>query len=1134
MASADDAVLKALRDPERGRRNLAAIAAHLGSVAELLPPLGRLLPRTADPDMAINNLERLLAQPAARSQLPTLLEARGRELLPVLQLLATSQFFADTLSLYPEFLEAVRSPPRRNPSTAELTNQLRGEVETAADDAAVLRVFRRFRARHTLRIGINDIVRDRPIEEVTRELARLADASLEVALGHAMKTVAARFGTPAAIDGTPARVAALAFGKLGGDELNYSSDIDLMFVYDHDGETVGRRVAETNAEFFARVVREVVRLLHSTTDRGFAYRVDLRLRPEGQRGPLARSLASTLSYYDTHGRTWERQALIKLRHVAGDGGLAREFLTAIEPFVYRKYFSFSEINEVKALKRRMEQSAAPREPAADSIPHDVKTGRGGIRDIEYTVQFLQLLNAGDLPAVRQRNTLLALEALEIAGCLTPHETYTLSDAYRFLRKTEHRLQLLFDLQTHKLPASPDELRKLALRMGYAGRETPPPAPPRDGEGGESAPPSRPGEGYGGLGPDPSPGPEAERGLASPPSRLGKGYGGLGPTGDGGLGPQRRSPLDEAAPPLDTRDLLVDPLDQFLKDLHDKTAIDRAVLNHLLHQTFPDSDGRAEPESDLILEPDPDEATVRTVLGRYPLRDPNRAYQNLARLARESVPFLSARRCRHFLASIAPQLLRAVADTPDPDEALNNLERVSASLGAKAVLWELFSANPPTLKLYVELCAGSPFLSELLINNPGMIDELLDSLVLDQPRTADELRAELAELCRGASDTGPILHSFQDKEFLRVGVSDLLGKVDIRRTTAALSDVADTVLNQVVDLVEPEVRARLGEPSVAAPSPNPLPEAERGQDSPPSHLGKGAGGLGPCRYALLGLGKLGGREISYHSDLDLLLIYEADGATVGRPESTANSYYFTDLAQRIIRAMTTMGPMGKLYAVDMRLRPTGKSGSLVLPLCEFDRYFAGGSAQPWERQSLARARVVRGDPAFADTVMAHVRAAMLGQGWSSRVADDIRWMRERLEATASPRSLKRGPGGIADVEFLVQLLQLRYGAAHPEVLVSNVWDALDSLEAAGLLAPADATALRDGYSFLRLVEARLRIVTDRPLNEVPESPDDLAKLARRLGFEPRDGATPAARFLDLLTQSTARMRALYKAITAQVS
>lgn len=1069
MPPPEDAILKCVRDPDRGRRNLAALASHLGPQApDLFSPLARLLPRSADPDMALNNLERLFAKPDARDHLPALLEARARELDAALQLLATSQFFADTLVAYPEFLSGVFHVPRRNPSTAELIAQLKADVDAAGDDAAVLRAIRRFRDRHTLRIGIGDVVRDRPLEEVTRELSRLADACVEVALGHALRKIAEKFGTPHIPTGLPARVTALAFGKLGGDELNYSSDIDLMFVYDADGET-NRRSGVTNAEFFARVVGEVVRLLSHHTDRGFAYRVDLRLRPEGDRGPLARSLASTLSYYDTMGRTWERQALIKLRHVGGDPQLARDFLQAVEPFVYRKYFSFSEINEVKALKRQMEAKAARTQPEDAHFPRDVKTGRGGIRDIEYTVQFLQLLNGGDLPAVRQRNTLLALEALEIAGCLNPQETYILADAYRFLRKTEHRLQLLFDLQTHKLPAESDELRKLARRMGYSeasgGREPPEGSREEQHEEGD----------------------RAQAKLAEDPS------GGSRPP----LAAQKRSPLDESDPrPLDTRSLLVDPLDQFLKDLHDKTAIDRTILNHLLHQSFQGEDGHSDPEADLILDPNPDAETVRAVLGRYPFRDVPKAFANLSALARESVPFLSARRCRHFLASIAPQLLRAVSDAPDPDEALTNLERVSASLGAKAVLWELFSVNRPSLELYVELCAGSPFLSGLLINNPGMVDELLDSLVLNQPRSADELRAELTELLRGAIDPDPILHSFQDKEFLRVGVADLLGMADVRTTTAALSDVADTILNQVVELVEPGVQAKFGAPRE---------------------------GDGACPYVLLGLGKLGGCEISYHSDLDLLLVYAADGTTT-RGES--NALYFTELAQRVIKTASRMGPMGRLYEVDMRLRPTGKSGSLVLPLAEFRRYFAGRACQLWERQALTRARAVRGDVVFADEVMTAVRAAALGPAWCPRTADEIRSMRKKLEATASPRSLKRGPGGLADVEFAVQLLQLKYGREHPAILVPNVWAALAALEVAGVLPADEAAALRDGYSFLRLVEARLRIVTDRPLTEVPEAPDDRAKLAHRLGFE------GSAQFLTALQEATVAVRRTYDAVTAR--
>lgn len=1029
MTVQQQTIVTLLQDPERGRRNLASLAHHVG--AEYWPQMStliaRLLPQCPDADMALNHLERLSTQSSCRPYWPMLLQGSGRGLETLLQLLGVSQFLADVLTTEPTLLEIVCFPPRTTPSVAELVEELRRELNASVDDAGVLLAFRRFRRRHLLRIGINDILRRRSLEEVTRELSRLAEAAIESAMQQAQRTITARFGTPMGMNGRPACLAILALGKLGGEELNYSSDIDLLFVYDQEGETSGRRSPIPNSEYFARVAAEVVRLLSSHTDAGIAYRVDLRLRPEGQRGPLARSLRSTLHYYDTMGRTWERQALIKLRPIAGDAALGRETLNALERFVYRQYLSFAEINEVKALKRRMEQRAMRRGWEND-FPLDLKHGPGGIRDIEYTVQFLQLLNGGDLPAVRQRNTLLALEALEIAGCLTSQETYLLADAYRFLRMSEHRLQLLCDLQTHTLPASPKELRRLAQSMGYIA------------------------------------GPPATSQLASPP-----------PPVESSHAPQRRSPIDEEPPPpsLDTTLLLVDPLDRFLKDLRDKTSRTRAILNHLLHQTFADAGDHAEPESDLILDPDPEPATIEAVLSRYRFRDIPRAYLNLTQLARESVPFLSSRRCRHFLASIAPRLLAAVAGTPDPDDALTQLERVSASLGAKAVLWELFSQHPACLQLYVELCAGSPFLSSLLINNPGMIDELLDSLVLNQPRTLSELQAELAALCRGADDIEPILHSFQDKELLRIGVGDLLGRSTIRQTTAALSDLAEALLLQIVELTEPEVQRRWGIPQHPA----------RGPEQ-------------PCAYALLGLGKLGGREISYHSDLDLLLLYEADGLT---SRGQANSVYFTELTRAIIRKAGAIGPFGRLYAVDMRLRPTGRSGSLVLPLQEFSRYFAQPECQLWERQMLTRARLLRAEPHFQQPVQQAVRQAVFARPWTNDSIDAWDAMRRKLEASASPRCLKRAPGGLADIEFLIQLTQLKYGSRYPNVLQPNLWDALDAAEACGLLDHAEAAVLRSGYSFLRLVEARLRIVTDRPLTELPDSDTDLARLARRLGY-----------------------------------
>ncbi len=1032
-----------VRDHARGSHNLRQIAETLGpdGFAEMVVWLGRFLPRNPDPDMALNNFERYLAGPGALDQRSRLLEGRARSLEKLLELLGTSQFFSDLLAHHPDYLDMLRVPLRSSPSRAELLAQLQGEVDAAYEDSAVLRAFRRFRQRQVLRIGTNDITRDRPLEEVTRDISRVADTALEVALATARRNVARRFGESYTADGEPARCVVLAFGKLGGKELNYSSDIDLMVIYDAEGPTRGQRASTVeNSEFFARVVSEMVRLLSAHTDEGQAYRVDLRLRPEGQRSPLARSLASTLSYYDTLGRTWERQALIKVRPVAGDVRLGEEFLRAIESFVYRKYLSFAEINGIKALKRQIEK----RTTKAGVSDKEVKTGHGGIRDVEFTIQFLQLLNGGDLPEVRQRNTLKAMQALEQVGCLNDREFAILDDAYRFLRKTEHRLQLMFDLQTHRLPDGDEPLHKLALRMGYWAVD---------------------GQEY-----------------------------------------------THGAPPVG-----VDPLSTFLKDYREKTGLTRKILEHLLHQTFEGPDTLAEPEADLILDPDPDPETIKAVLGRYPFRDVMGAYHNLAQLARESVPFLSTRRCRHFLASIAPELLRALAATPDPDMALVNLEKVSASLGGKAVLWELFSFNKPSLALYVDLCAWSGFLSEILISNPGMIDELLDTLLLDQPRPLDELREELAGLCRGAEDLDPILHSFQKKELLRIGVRDILGKEAIQETTAALTDVAEVILVQLASLQHAPLVGRYGVPYLA--------EGPRaGQAS---------------RYAVLGLGKLGSREMSYQSDLDLIVVYEGDGRTGPPPwasrfdrfELTDNFHFFTEVARRIIRAVSQHGPMGRLYHVDMRLRPTGQSGSLVSPLSGFRRYYAE-DAQLWERQALTRARVVHGDPDFAAEVLDAVHGAAYHLPWRPEVADEILAMRDRLEASGGDRDLKRGFGGMVDVEFLVQMFRLKYGRDLPAVRRTNTWEALAALHAARLLTADEHAALHACYDFLRLTESRLRIVHNRSLDELPDDPEDLEKLARRLGFEPGDLGSAREQFLAQLDRHLTRTRELFLRLVAR--
>lgn len=1029
-----------LRDQSRSQHNLYQLCHVLGDqrFRGLANQLRQFLPRLADPDMALNNLERFLSNERALGYLETLLDGAARKLETVLQIFSTSQYLSELLIRHPEDLNMLWVPLQWTPTRQELVEQLQAQVNAAFEDSALLSAFRRYRERQLLRIATNDIVRGRPLEEITLDISRVAEVAVEVALQVAIRRVSERFGEPVDNYGRPGRCVVLAFGKLGGEELNYSSDIDIMLIYAEEGQTKSRAPI-TLSEFYAKVVTELLRLLSSSPP---AYRVDLRLRPEGSTGPLARSLASTLIYYDTLGRTWERQALIKVRPIAGDMDLGQQFLQSIEPFVYRKYLSFSEINEIKAIKRRRDRQTA----LAGDEDSDVKTGRGGIRDVEFVIQFLQLANGGDLPAVRQRNTLKAIEALEQAGCLTGQESLFLASTYRFLRKLEHRLQLMFDLQTHRLPQKREELHKLALRMG--GYDTP----------------------------------------------------------------------TEAS-----------ALDNFLKDYREKTELNRSILNHLLQDAFQSPEGISGPEADLILDPEPEQETIQQVLSKYPFRDWRTVYKHLQLLAQEPVPFISSRRCRYFLARVAAPLLQALSEVPDPDMALVNLEKVTASLGAKGVLWELFSYNPHTLRLYVELCAWSQFLSNILTNNPGMIDELLDSLVLNQPRTYDQLKAELDDLCHNAEDPELILHSFRDKELLRIGVYDILGKEPVPVTLEALTVLAEVILNKAAELAWYDRLQRFGIPVLA--------------DGP--RAGQ------PANYVLLGLGKLGGREMSYNSDLDLILVYEGDGYT--RPisegelqneatkhslgqlhakpfrlqnERTNNFHFFSELGQRLIRILDQHGPYGRLYAVDMRLRPTGRSGSLVVPLEEFRRYYGQGGAQLWERQALTRARVVYGAPELADEVMRVVHHAVYNIPWKIEYVDEIATMRRRLQESRGERDFKRGFGGIVDIEFYVQLYQIRYGRQYPALQSPNVRHALFGLETTGLVPMSEVSELRENYDFLRRVESRLRIVHDISQDELPACEEDLEKLARRLGYDNRHGKTARQQFLEEMEIRTTRTRELF--------
>jgi [glutamine synthetase] adenylyltransferase / [glutamine synthetase]-adenylyl-L-tyrosine phosphorylase len=1016
-----------VRDPERGARDLADLTRRAGPerlerVARIAVQLDAVLPRCPDPGMALTNLDRFLAAVPRLDETLDELAADARTTEILLQVFSTSQHYGEVLIRDPGLFDWLRAGAERR-DRAVLVEGLWGAIAALSTEDEQKLALRRFRQRESLRIGYNDIVLGFPLEVITQDLSHLADACVEAAVRMARAHAEARFGVPTTPRGAPARFVVLGLGKLGGEELNYSSDIDLIFLYDDEGQTTGPKIV-SNAELFARMGSEIVRLLHEHTAMGMAYRVDMRLRPDGEQGAMARSLGSTMGYYVTRGRTWERQALIKCRPIAGDLALGRTFLEAITPFIYRRYLAAAEIAEIKALKRRIEQ----RTVSAGTAEVEVKTGRGGIRDVEFVVQFLQLLHGGEYPEVRGGNTLHAIAQLERVGCLSAEERYIMDDTYRFLRRVEHRLQIVFDRQTHEMPREMESVRTLALRMGYA--------PASDWE-----------------------------------SRSG-------------------------------------PATRFLADYRGKTELNRRILNHLLHDAFRGDDGAAvDPIVDLVLDPDPAPELISEVLGAYPFRDRGTAHHNLLALAREDFPFLSQARCRHFLAAIAPRLLEAVGRTPDPDMTLTNLEKVSASLGAKAVLWELFNFNPPSLRLYVELCATSQFLSEILINNPGMIDDLVDSLVVDRPSSGKAIKEELAELCEGAEDPYPIIWSFRNKEWIRIGTRDILGREPVREVTRELADVAEAVLTQVASDQWARRALRYGTPR----SP-----VRRRHD----------------HWAILGLGKCGGRELNYHSDLDLVFLHESDGMTAGGPKSIPNNQFVTEVVQRVLKALGNGSSAGAFYAVDARLRPHGASGPLVMTLDAF-RDYLDRSTQPWERMAFTRARVVFATGGFGRKVTEAIRAMLSAPNDPVQLAGQALAMRRRLESSRPRQHLKRGFGGVADIEFIVQYLQLVHAVRQPELLRPNLWDALDALRRHGIIDPETHTELRDAYDFLRAVEGRLRLIKNRNVGALPEAPADLERLARRLNYESADSARSVAAFLADVERLTHRTRAIFdQIITSQ--
>ena len=961
---------------------LTSIATHLREI----------LPKVSAPDRVLTSLERFFV--AVRSPLSagTLFQRDPRSLLILARLFSASPYLTEIVIQDPHVWEKIRLGDGRPEKKELMATTLLQEIDLFSDNAAAMDALRRFKRQHILRIAYGDIVLSQRLEVVTSQISHLADCVIDAALHVALKTIGQRCGLPTCFDGTPATLTAIALGKLGGRELNYSSDIDMVFICSGDGLMKGATPYST-VEFFERVIQEFIHLVSDVTPLGHAYRVDLRLRPFGTNGPLVMTSEQLLQYYDKEGRTWERQAWVKARCVAGDSHLGAYVLDQLQPWIYRRFLSSADINGIKSLKREIEYRAS--QSGGDGC--DVKHGHGGIRDIEFTIQFLQLLNGGTTSSIRTGNTLEAIGRLTETGSLTDQERAILEKNYRLLRTVEHRIQVLNDIQTHRLPQDGTERERLAAELGF------------------------------------------------------------------GSGAAGRTAMESA--------------------IEEATRLNRKILDHILHDAFPGEE-KPEPEVDLILNPQSDTSLIKNLISKHGFRDAERTHQLLHSLSEEGDRFLSSHRCRHFLAAIAPRLLTTVGKTHDPDTTLANLNAIANSIGGKSILWELFSASPPSLDLMIRLCSTSPFLSRLLVSNPGMIDELVDSLLLDHLPTQDFLNEYLCDLCKGATGILPILQSFKVSQQLRVGMRDILGHFHVDEIAQTLTAIAEATLRATLAHEETKLVARFGEPA-GGTNTNPRQRAE---------------------MIVLALGKFGGQEMNYASDLDVVFVYDQEGETCKTGQSaafenaTTHAHFFSELSQKTMRTLNTFTPQGRLYETDSRLRPSGRSGPVAISIKEFGRYFQDdGPAAIWERQALTKARIIFGAKQSRHLMQRIIDDATYERTWSKEDLQSIYNMRHQMEENTAPRNLKRGRGGVVDIEFIAQALQLRYGKNQKHLRATGTHTALTELHNAGHLSKSEFSDLSSAYDFLRLIEGRLRLIDATARHDFPSSPDEQRNLAALLGY-----------------------------------
>ena len=849
----------------------------------------------------------------------------------------------------------------------------------AATEARCMELLRRWRTRELVRIAWRDLAGWAPLEETLAALSGFADAAIGAAQQMATAMLAERHGRPRSATGEPQSLIVVGMGKLGGGELNFSSDVDLVLLFPECGQTDGPEPL-SNGEFFTRVGQGLIRLLSARTAQGFVFRVDMRLRPFGDSGPLVSSFAAFEDYLQLQGREWERYAWIKARPVTGAVHYAGIYDSAVRPFVYRRYLDygvFESLREMKALIGREVQ----RRDLADNV----KLGPGGIREVEFVVQALQLLRGGQQPSLRTPSLLAALPLLARARLLSARAAGELQAAYSFLRRLENRLQMRADEQVHALPvAAPPRLR-LARAMGLPDWEV------------------------------------LTQELALHRERVAAHFRSIV---DGAAGAARA----EQVPAFDLESL-------------------------------------AAPGAELSL------AEQLTAAGFG--TDAAEAVRLLVELSTAGFVRRLDATGRRRLQALLPALVRLIGASAAPLPVLRRVLAIIEAIGLRSSYFALLYERPDARERLVELCGHGDFLAGQIAREPMLLDDLIDERVLDALPGREGLREELelrAGLHLRADPEQQVegLRHFQRSAVFRVAVADLTGRLPVMRVSDRLTEIAELILERVLEMSWGQLTAQYGAPM----------------------CGEGAQ-RHPVYMCAIGYGKLGGMELGYGSDLDLVFLHDSRGE---RQETAAaqpidNQVFFLRLGQRILHLLTMHSAAGRLYDVDVRLRPSGKGGLLVTSLAAFADY-QRTEAWTWEHQALLHARAVAGDDGLRaafeavrmHTLEHHVRREQLRADVRSM---RLRMRRELSKAGPGQFDIKQDAGGVADIEFLAQYWALAWALRYPAVaMFSDTIRQLESVASGNLVPQSTVDTLTGAYRAYRERTHHLSLQGTPPI--VPEA------------------------------------------------